>query len=202
MEIAIIKYNAGNLYSVVHALNRLGLDPVITDDAELIQKADGVVFPGQGEAAITMQYLRKHKLDLLIRSLRQPVLGICVGMQLMCRHSEEGDTPCLNIFNAEVKKFRSERHEQKIPHMGWNTLTHLATPLFRNVAENSFVYFIHSYYVELNTCTIAQTDYIRPFSAAIHKDNFWATQFHPEKSGHVGETILRNFLNIVQKGNE
>lgn len=199
MEIAIIKYNAGNLYSVVHALNRLGIEPYVTDEAEKLQQADAVIFPGQGDASVTMEYLQKHKLDNLIKELRQPVLGICVGMQLMCRHSEEGDTPCLNIFDAEVKKFRPQRHEQKIPHMGWNTLSELKSPLFKNISENSFVYFIHSYYAELTPWTIAQCNYIQPFSAALHKDNFWATQFHPEKSGKVGETILKNFLDIAYR---
>ena len=197
MEIAVIKYNAGNIYSVVHALKRLDIDPIVTSDAEKICQADGVLFPGQGEAAKTMDYLKTHQLDNLIRNLRQPVLGICIGMQLLCKHSEEGDTQCLGIFDVSVKRFIAPRQNFKIPHMGWDSLTQLQTPLFKNLQEEAYAYFIHSFYVPLNPYTIAQNDYIQPFSAAIHKDNFYATQFHPEKSGKVGNTILQNFLDIV-----
>ena len=198
MQAAIIKYNAGNIYSVVHALKRLGLEPLVTDDPETIQKADCVLFPGQGEAQKTMEYLKARRLDDLIRSLRQPVLGICIGMQLMCSHSEEGGTDCLGIFDTTVKKFQPLKHEQKIPHMGWDNLTDMHHPIFEGLGDNPYVYFIHSYYVPLNPFTVATNDYIQPFSAAVAKDNFCATQFHPEKSGGVGERILKNFLDNVK----
>ena len=194
MRAVIIDYNAGNIRSVENALHRLGVEGVITADPQLIRDADKVIFPGVGEAATTMSFLREHGLDQLICSLKQPVLGICLGMQLMCRHSEEGDTECLGIFDAEVKRFVNQRHEDKVPHMGWNTLFNLKSTLFDGVAENAYVYFVHSYYVPVGDYTIATTDYIQPFSAAIHKDNFYATQFHPEKSGSIGERILKNFL--------
>lgn len=196
MEVAIVKYNAGNLFSVVHALNRLGIEPVITDDAEQLSKADRILFPGQGHAATTMAYLREHKLDKIICNLKQPVLGICVGQQLMCHHSEEGDVDCLGIFDADVKRFQPLNHEDKVPHMGWNQLTGLQSPLFKDLQEEDFVYFVHSYYVPVNDWTIATSNYIHPFCAAMHRDNFFATQFHPEKSGKVGEQILKNFLDI------
>ena len=196
MEVAIIKYNAGNICSVDCALKRLGITPVITADEGLLRRADKVIFPGVGEAGTTMAYLREHGLDRIIRSLQQPVLGICIGMQLLCRHSEEGDADCLGIFDAEVKRFVSQRHEDKIPHMGWNSLSSMDHALFSGVPKESFVYYVHSYYVPVNPATIATTDYIVPFSAALHKDNFYATQFHPEKSGSVGELVLRNFLQL------
>lgn len=196
MVVTIIKYNAGNIYSVDYALRRLGIEPVITDDPELICKAEKVVFPGVGEALSTMTYLKEHKLDLLIRDLKQPVLGICLGMQLMCSFSEEGNTPCLGVFETEVKRFKPERHEDKVPHMGWNTLTDLKSSLFSVDHEGEFAYFVHSFYVPVNMNTIATTGYILPFSAALNKDNFYATQFHPEKSGEIGEQILSNFLNL------
>ncbi|MDR0844333.1 MAG: imidazole glycerol phosphate synthase subunit HisH [Tannerella sp.] len=196
MNLAIIKYNAGNIYSVDYALKRLGITPVITDEPELIRKADRVIFPGVGEANTTMGYLKAHRLDALIRDLKQPVLGICIGLQLMCRSSEEGNTACMGIFDAEVKRFIPQRHEDKIPHMGWNTLANVQSALFPKEPESRFVYFVHSYYVPVNACTIAETEYIHPFSAALHKDNFYATQFHPEKSGAVGEALLNNFLMI------
>lgn len=196
MDVAIIKYNAGNIYSVDYALKRLGINPVITVDKEQIQKADKVIFPGVGEAYTTMEYLKEHQMVELIRNLEQPVLGICLGMQLMCRHSEEGDADCLGIFDVDVKKFISDKHEDKIPHMGWNTISDLKGGLFTRGLENKFVYFVHGFYVPTNTYTAATTDYILPFSASLHKDNFYATQFHPEKSGSVGEEILRNFINM------
>ena len=196
MDIAIIKYNAGNIYSVAFALKRLGINPVITADKELIQKADKVIFPGVGEAYTTMEYLKEHKMTELIRNLKQPVLGVCMGMQLMCRHSEEGNADCLGIFDVDVKRFISNQHEEKVPHMGWNTISDLRGGLFTPELEDKFVYFVHSYYVPLNADTAATTDYILPFSASLHKDNFYATQFHPEKSGSVGELILRNFINL------
>ena len=196
MEVAIIKYNAGNIRSVDYALRRIGVVPIITAEPELIRKADKVIFPGQGEAHTTMSYLREHHLDELIMSLKQPVLGICIGMQLLCRHSDEGDVDCMGIFDAEVKRFLPTRHEDKVPHMGWNTIGQLKSALFDGVEEESFAYFVHSYYVPLCNDTAATTQYIVPFTAAMHKDNFFATQFHPEKSANVGERILKNFLNL------
>ena len=157
--------------------------------------ADRVLFPGQGEASTIMSYLRAHKLDDIIRDLKQPVLGICVGQQLLCQHSEEGDTDCIGIFPVDVKRFRPVRHEDKVPAMGWNELTFpQSAPVFEGLPEHPYVYFVHSYYVPLCEWTIAQTDYILPYSAAIHKDNFWAMQFHPEKSGDIGEVIIKNFI--------
>ncbi len=196
MNVAIIKYNAGNIYSVDYALKRLGITPTITDDKALLQKADKVIFPGVGEAFTTMEYLKAHQLVEVIRGLQQPVLGICLGMQLMCHHSEEGDADCLGIFDVDVKRFVSQKHEDKVPHMGWNTIFNVRDGLFTPALEQQFVYFVHSYYVPLNAATAATTDYILPFSASLHKDNFYATQFHPEKSGTVGEKILKNFLNL------
>jgi glutamine amidotransferase len=196
MNVAIIKYNAGNIYSVDYALKRLGIEPVVTADKEILRKADKIIFPGQGEAGTTMQYLKEHRLDELIRDLRQPVLGICIGMQLLCRFSEEGNTCCLGIFDAPVLKFQPEKQEDKIPHIGWNSLANLSSGLYKGLSEGDFVYFVHSYYVPANEYTIAETDYIRPFSASMHKNNFYATQFHPEKSGAAGEKILHNFLQL------
>ena len=196
MDVAIIKYNAGNIYSVSYALKRLGIEAHITADPEQLHKADKVIFPGVGEAETTMRYLKEHKLDQIITDLKQPVLGICLGMQLMCRHSEEGDVNCLNIFDTEVKRFVPQKHEDKVPHMGWNTITNVQSNLFNAQLENQFVYFVHSYYVPINSYTAATTEYILPFSASLHKNNFYATQFHPEKSGSVGEVILNNFLKL------
>ena len=196
MDVAIVKYNAGNIYSVVNALRRMGIEPRLTDVAEELMRADRVLFPGQGEARGAMDYLRAHKLDSVIRDLRQPVLGICVGQQLLCRHSEEGDTECIGVFDADVKRFCPTRHEDKVPAMGWNALYDLKSPLFKGLEKRSYVYFVHSYYVPLCTETIATTDYILPYSAALHKDNFYACQFHPEKSGNVGAQILKNFIEL------
>ena len=197
MDVAIVKYNAGNIYSVVHALKRLGINPILTDDAELLAKADRVLFPGQGEASNAMAYLKEHNLDQVIKDLRQPVLGICIGQQLMCRHSEEGNTDCLGIFPLDVKRFVPKVHEDKVPQMGWNSIHNLSTPLFQGINEYEYIYNVHSFYVPYHEdYTIATCDYILPYSAALHKDNFYATQFHPEKSGSVGERILKNFLNL------
>jgi len=196
MNVAVIDYNAGNIYSVVYALKRLGIEPVVTMDKDVLKAADKVLFPGQGEATKTMQYLKNHRLDELIKGLKQPVLGICIGMQLLCRFSEEGNTDCLGIFDVPVLKFQPEKQEDKVPHMGWNTLSSLKSDLYKDIAEEEFVYFVHSYYVPINAYTIAEADYIQGFSASLHKDNFYATQFHPEKSGAIGEKILQNFLSL------
>ena len=191
--IAIIKYNAGNIQSVENALYRLGYDCLVTDDACLIRNAGKVIFPGVGEASSAMKYLKEKQLDTLIQSLRQPTLGICLGQQLMCRHSEEGNTDCLSIFDADVKKFPST---ELVPHMGWNNLEDLKGSLFNGIGEDDNVYFVHSYYAELSGKTTASCRYILPFSAAMQKGNFYATQFHPEKSAGVGERILKNFLEL------
>jgi glutamine amidotransferase len=196
MNIAIIKYNAGNIYSVVHGLRRLGIEPLVTDDHQAIMSADKVIFPGVGEASSTMSYLRARKMDLLIKDLKQPVLGICIGLQLMCRFSEEGNTKCIGIFDTDVKKFIPSKETGKVPHMGWNTIEHLETSLFSKDLDNSYVYYVHSFYAEICKQTIARTNYLNEFTAALHKDNFYATQFHPEKSGPVGEKVLSNFLAI------
>lgn len=195
MNVAIVKYNAGNVYSVVNALRRMGIEPMLTDDAEALQRADRVLFPGQGEARGAMEYLKARRLDEVIRSLRQPVLGICVGQQLLCRHSEEGNVDCIGVFDAEVKRFLPTRHEDKVPCMGWNQLYDTRSPLMRGI-EGGYVYFVHSYYVPLCPDTVATADYVLPYSAAMHRDNFYACQFHPEKSGTVGELIIKNFLEI------
>ena len=199
MNITIIKYNAGNIESVNNALMRLGVTAEITGDHEKIKAADKVIFPGVGEASTTMAYLKKEGLDQLIPSLTQPVLGICLGLQLMCSHSEEGDTPCLGIFEEKVKRFIPEpgmEYITKVPHMGWNNITNLNSSLFDESLDNQFVYFVHSYYATVGEHTAAVGNYINPFSAALHKDNFYATQFHPEKSGPVGAKILANFLKL------
>ena len=195
MDVAIVKYNAGNIYSVVNAMKRLGINPILTDDAEMLQKADRVLFPGQGQAKEAMEYLKAHQLDQVIKNLTQPVLGICVGQQLLCRHSEEGDVDCIGIFDVDVKSFKPQKHEDKVPAMGWNELYNLKTDLYKGLSH-PYSYFVHSYYVPLCEETIATADYILPYSASLHKDNFYTCQFHPEKSGKVGEQILRNFLDL------
>lgn len=200
MKVAIIKYNAGNIYSVYCACQRLGVEAVITDDPTEIRQADRVIFPGVGEARAAMDYLRDHGLDKLIVSLEQPVLGICIGMQLMCRESEEGqiegqNTSCLGIFDVPVERFRPADANLKVPQMGWNQVIPSADCLlFEGITCNDYVYYVHSYRVPICDYTIASTEYGEAYSAALHKGNFWATQFHPEKSGKVGEQILRNFI--------
>lgn len=196
MKVAIVKYNAGNIQSVVYAMHRLGVEPIITDDKEQIINADKVIFPGVGEASTTMSYLRSKGMDEWLKTLKQPFLGICIGMQLMCRHSEEGNVDCLGIFDTDVKRFQTEEALAKIPQMGWNTIEQLHSDLFRPAQENQYVYYVHSYYAAICPQTIAVTNYLHPYSAALHKDNFYAVQFHPEKSGLVGEAILRQFLEL------
>jgi len=196
MGVVIIKYNAGNIFSVQSAMKRLNIDAVVTDDKDLIKKADKIIFPGVGEASTTMKFLKERGMDRLIKDLTQPVLGICLGMQLMCNYSNEGNVDCLGIFDVGVERFLPRKHEDKIPHMGWNAITQVKDPLFDKTLENSYVYFVHSYYVPLSKHTIATTDYILPFSSALHTGNFYATQFHPEKSGDIGEKILTNFLKL------
>lgn len=199
MKLVIVKYNAGNIQSVLYALERIGLSAVVTDDHNEIQQADKVIFPGVGEASTAMKYLHDRGLDTLISSLTQPVLGICLGMQLMCTHSEENDTNCLGIFEENVQLFRNENPvnpEIKIPQIGWNNIHALQTPLFNEVPENSYCYFVHSYYAASGEHTIATTEYLQPYSSALHKNNFYGVQFHPEKSAGVGEQILKNFINL------
>ena len=196
MNVAIVKYNAGNIGSVENAVRRMGIEPIVTDNVEKIQSADRVIFPGQGEAHSTMEYLKAHRLDEVIVGLKQPVLGICIGMQLLCRHSEEQDTDCLGVFDVDVKRFIPQQHEDKVPQMGWNMIEDTKTVLFKGFEKPEFVYFIHSFYVPTCDWTIATTNYIQPYSSALRKDNFYTTQFHPEKSGKVGERILKNFIEL------
>jgi glutamine amidotransferase len=191
--IAIIKYNAGNIRSVQNALSRLGYESIITDDSDEIARADKVIFPGVGEAGSAMRYLKERELDKLITSLKQPVLGICLGLQLMCRYSDEGNTACLDIFDSDVKMFPES---DKVPHMGWNNFSSLQGDIFKGVSGIDDVYYVHSYYAALSSCTTAVCNYILPFSSAMKKDNFYALQFHPEKSALVGERILNNFLGL------
>lgn len=193
MSVVIIDYNAGNVQSVSYALQRLGVEPVLSADPEIIQSADRVIFPGVGEASTAMKFLRENKLDAVIKSLKQPVFGVCLGLQLMCSHSEENNTDCLGIFDVKVKKFEPLL---KVPQMGWNDLNEMSSPLFDGVDQGSYVYYVHSFYAELCSNTIAKTEYINEFSAALNKDNFYALQAHPEKSGKIGERILANFLEI------
>ncbi|MEJ7739187.1 MAG: imidazole glycerol phosphate synthase subunit HisH [Chitinophagaceae bacterium] len=229
MKVVIVKYNAGNIQSVLYALERIGVDAVVTDDHEDIVSADKVIFPGVGEASTAMSYLKQRNIDQLIKQLKQPVLGICLGMQLMCKHSEENDTDCLGIFDERVKRFSSHTGQEqnssfqeetyelasvhkdggwkepelkdkiiyKIPQIGWNTVFNLKTGLFRNVAERSYIYLVHSYYASLGDHTIATADYVQFYSAALHRDNFYGVQFHPEKSAEAGEQILRNFIEYL-----
>ena len=194
MNLSIIQYNAGNIQSVLYALERLGVKATVTDDPSIIQASDKVIFPGVGEASTAMAYLKERNLDQLIVSLKQPVLGICLGMQLMCQHSAENDTNCLGIFEEQVLAFKATEMIQKVPQIGWNNIMNLKTDLFKAVPENSFAYFVHGFYAGLGDNTIATTDYIQAYSSGLHKDNFYGVQFHPEKSAEVGEQIIQNFL--------
>jgi len=197
MKLTIIKYNAGNIQSVLYALERIGVEAIVTDDHALIKSADKVIFPGVGEASSAMRYLKERGLDELLKSLTQPVLGICLGMQLMCRYSEENSTDCLGIFDVEVKHFNPPLGDGgKVPQIGWNNIYNLKTNLFKNLAEESYCYFVHGYYAALGEHTIATTDYVQPYSSALHKNNFYGVQFHPEKSATVGEEILKNFIEL------
>jgi len=196
MNIVIIQYNAGNIQSVLYALERLGVNATVTDNVEAIQSADKVIFPGVGEASTAMAYLKERNLDQLIVQLKQPVLGICLGMQLMCAYSEENDTKCLGIFEEQVKLFKPTDAALKVPQMGWNNIAHLKTDLFKGVAENSYTYFVHGYYAAIGAHTIATTNYVQPYSSALHKDNFYGVQFHPEKSATVGSQIIQNFIHL------
>jgi glutamine amidotransferase len=193
MKIAIIKYNAGNIRSVDFAFRRLGYDPVITNDHSVIRKADKVVFPGVGEAGTTMEYLRERRLDKLIKELKQPVLGICLGMQLLCSFSEESDTECLGVFDVTVRRFQVK---DKVPHMGWNNIHEITGRILSDEMNGQYFYFVHSYYAPVCGYTAAVTDYINPFSSVLERDNFFATQFHPEKSGIAGEKLLKTFISI------
>ncbi len=194
MNLSIIQYNAGNIQSVLYALERVGVSATVTDDPALIQTSDKVIFPGVGEASTAMAYLKERNLDQLIVSLKQPVLGICLGMQLMCRHSAENDTNCLGIFDEQVLAFKATEKTTKVPQMGWNNIRNLKTDLFNGVAENSFAYFVHGFYAGLGANTIATTDYIQEYSSGLYKNNFYGVQFHPEKSAELGEQIIQNFL--------
>jgi glutamine amidotransferase len=219
MNLVIIKYNAGNIQSVLYALERIGAAAVVTDDPARISAADKVIFPGVGEASTAMDYLRDRGLDRLIRGLRQPVLGICLGMQLMCSYSEENDTDCMGIFGEVVRKFNpgagvgaeaggmsgaevsglraTGQGELKVPQIGWNNIYGLRTALFDGVDENSYCYFVHGYYAALGEHTIAKTNYVQPYSSGLHRDNFYGVQFHPEKSALAGERILQNFIGVI-----
>lgn len=198
MKLVIVKYNAGNIQSVLYALERIGVEALVTDNHNEIQGADKVIFPGVGEASSAMRYLKERGLDAVLKNLQQPVLGICLGMQLMCKYSEENDTPCLDIFPEDVKLFRPAAAQKlKVPQIGWNTITQLKTPLFTGLAENSYCYFVHGYYAALGKHTIATTQYVQPYSAALHYNNFYGVQFHPEKSAATGEQIIKNFITLV-----
>ena len=197
MKIVIIKYNAGNIRSVLFALERIGAEALVTDDPDTISRADRIIFPGVGEASSAMNYLRERKLDLLIKNLQQPVLGVCLGMQLLCTYSEENDTNCIGVFGETVKKFIPVAdYPLKVPQMGWNNIYDLKSDLFTGVPENSYCYFVHGYYAGLGETTIAKTDYVLPYSSALHKNNFYGVQFHPEKSAVAGEHILKNFIQL------
>lgn len=194
MDVKIIKYNAGNIQSVIFALKRIGVEAEATDDIEKILSADKIIFPGVGEASSAMNYLKQRRLDEAIKSAKQPLLGICLGLQLLCKNSEENNTECLGIFDTEVKRFRS--NDFKIPQIGWNNIEPIPNELFKGIVKNSYCYFVHSYFAEIGEHTIAKTNYINDFSSALKKDNFYGVQFHPEKSAETGEKILKNFLEL------
>ncbi len=196
MNLTILQYNAGNIQSVLYALERLGVVATVTDDPAMIQVADKVIFPGVGEASSAMAYLKERNLDQLIVALKQPVLGICLGMQLMCKHSAENDTTCLGVFDEQVLAFNANEAGIKVPQIGWNNIANFKTELFNGVPENSYTYFVHGFYAGLGDNTIATTDYIQPYSSALQKNNFYGVQFHPEKSAGVGEQIIQNFLSL------
>lgn len=196
MNLVIIKYNAGNIQSVLYALERIGKEATVTDDHEQIRAADKVIFPGVGEASSAMRYLKERQLDAVIKELNQPVLGICLGMQLMCNYSEENNTPCLGIFEEKVKLFEPDNAKLKVPQIGWNNIYNLQTKLFEDVSNNTYCYFVHGYYAALGGHTIATADYVQPYSAGLHRDNFYGVQFHPEKSAQAGEKIIKNFLDL------
>ncbi len=193
MKLVIIKYNAGNVCSVEFGLQRLGINAIVSDNAEEILSADKIIFPGVGAAGFAMDYLRERKLDTLIKDCKQPFFGICLGMQLLCAYSEENDTTCIGVFDEQVKKFTGNT---KVPQMGWNNIYDLKAPLFKGLTTDEYVYFVHSYYVEKSTHTVAAANYTLEYSAALQKDNFYAVQFHPEKSGKAGEKILKNFIEL------
>jgi glutamine amidotransferase len=195
MNVVVVRYHAGNVQSVLFALQRIGVQATLSSDPEVITKADKVIFPGVGEASSTMKELRATGMDKLVCGLKQPVLGICLGLQLMCKHSEEGNVDCLGIFDLQVKKF-IPGGDMKVPHIGWDAICNLKGPLFKNIKDAAFVYYVHSFYAELGKDTIGLTSYINPFSASLNRDNFYAVQFHPEKSGPVGEAILKNFIEL------
>jgi glutamine amidotransferase len=196
MKVALIKYNAGNVQSVCYALERLGVEAELTDDPEKISKADRVIFPGQGEASSAMAYLKERNLDQVIRDVKQPFLGVCLGLQLLCTHSEENNTPCLGIFPQLVKRFiPSESDQEKVPHVGWNSIENLVdNPLLKDLPDAKHLYYVHSYYATLGEGTLATTHYIQDFTAILHRANYWAIQAHPEKSSTLGEKLLENFL--------
>jgi len=198
MNLVIVKYNAGNIQSVLYSLERIGAEALVTDDHEKIRSADKVIFPGVGEASSAMRYLKERGLNDVLKNLKQPVLGVCLGMQLMCKYSEENNTDCLEIFNEQVRHFTPPLRDGdiKVPQIGWNNIYNLKTDLFNGLADNSYCYFVHGYYAALGEHTIATTDYVQPYSSALHKDNFYGLQFHPEKSAIVGEKILKNFLEL------
>lgn len=195
-NIVIIKYNAGNIQSVLYALERIGVSAVVSDDHDTIRRAGKVIFPGVGEASTAMNYLKERNLDRLIKGLKQPVFGICLGMQLMCAHTEENDTECLGIFNEKVKLFKPGIANEKVPQIGWNNIFNLKTDLFNGIAEHTYIYSVHSYSASVGADTIATAEYIYPYSAGLHRNNFYGVQFHPEKSADAGEQILKNFLNL------
>lgn len=196
MKTIIVKYPAGNVQSVLFSLERIGVEAIVTDSKKSIQNAERIILPGVGEANFAMKYLREKKLDILLSKLEQPVLGICLGMQLLCKYSEESNTTCMGVFDLFVKKFHSEDKNDKIPQIGWNTIHKLKGPLFENIPDGSYQYFVHSYYAPLGKDTVAETNYIISYSSAIQKKNFYAVQFHPEKSSYIGHKILENFIRL------